>query len=67
MRFRAIFPTDFVKPRGGLERANARASEAPCALICSDNRSWDMDILMLGLTIAFFAISFAYVSACDSL
>lgn len=33
----------------------------------SSHQEWDMDLVMVGLTIAFFALSFAYIQTCSKL
>ncbi|WP_284144932.1 hypothetical protein [Tianweitania aestuarii] len=34
---------------------------------CAGDQEWDMDFVMIGLAVAFFAASFAYIQTCSKL
>jgi hypothetical protein len=43
------------------------ANEPRCTPHRGRNQEWDMDLIMVGLTVAFFALSFAYIQTCSKL
>lgn len=71
MRFGAIVSLTFnpaARPTAPLLGSRVRVAKEPrCTPHRGRNQEWDMDLIMVGLTVAFFALSFAYIQTCSKL